>query len=96
MAPKSSSPTLQQRIRQELSNADARAAELRIALKVIGELGPDSEAAIDEPEVLEDAEARRIILKPSDDVPEAVKARLGDRTEAAKKLADSTLELERN
>ncbi len=90
MAPKPATLTLKRRIEQELAGLDVRATELRIALKVVAEFDPD--AAVEEP--TNGSEAKRIILKPTDDLPDAVKSRLSERTGAS--LTDRTLDLERS
>ncbi len=92
MAPKSASLILQQRIEQELASLDGRATELRIALKVVTELSADP--VVEEP-TTNGAEVSRIILKPSDDVPDAIRSRLADRSGPASKVADETFDLER-
>ena len=91
MAPKSASLILQQRIEQELARLDGRATELRIALKVVTEFSADPVVE----ESTNGAEVSRIILKPSDDVPDAIRSRMADRPGAASKVADQTLDLER-
>jgi len=95
MAPKSTSLTLRQRIEHEIAGLDARSTELRIALKVVREFGPDDVdvvASAAEPT----AEPKRIIVSPTDDVPEAVRSRLADRGTQGANLADKALELERS
>ena len=91
MAPKPASLILQQRIEEELASLDTRATELRIALKVVTELGADP--VVEEP--TNGTEAKRIILKATDDVPDAVRSRLSESSGAARKLADQTFDLDR-
>lgn len=83
--------TLKAQIEQELTKLDARAAELRTALKVVSEF----EDVVEVKETASEEEPKRIILKPTDNVPDAVKSRLADGAETGRKLADRTFDLER-
>ncbi len=70
MAPKTASLTLIERIEQELSGLQTRAAELRCALKVVREFteeGDDSSVPVSD--ITE-------VIKPIVEVPETVRSRL--------------------
>jgi len=94
MATKAAYLTIEQRIQreiadleQEVADLEARTTELHIALKVVHEFGADEKET-----ATNGAETKRMIIKPNEDLPEAVKSRLGQGSE----VADETFELERN
>lgn len=89
MAPRPA--TLKHVIEQELTSLEARATELRIALKVVREFGAD-----DTELARTTGERKSVIIKPGDEVPEAVKSRLAEGASQAADVADKALELDRS
>ena len=82
---------LSHHVEQELAALDARVTELRTTLKVMREF-----AAEDVEPATNGAETKGIIIKPTDDVPEAVKSRLAEHVSDGAEIADKTFELERS
>ena len=89
MALKPASLFLCQHVEQELAALKARATELQITYKVMREFA--AEDVEDVRPATNGAETKRIILKPTDDVSEAVESRLVDSDGA--EIADKTFEL---
>ena len=80
-----------QHVEQELTALKARVTELQITYKVMREFAENEVEAV-EP-VTNGAETKRIILRPTDDVSEAVKSRLVEHISDEVEIADETFEL---
>ena len=80
-----------QHVEQELTALKARERELQITYKVMRGFA-ENEVEEVEP-ATNGAETKRIILKPTDDVSEAVKSRLVEHISDGAEIADETFEL---